>query len=146
MRSKRGSVLFLALPVAPDAPKGTCRWCGAQLTGKRASVRRYCYPDREGRDCVQEYRDSMTWNPRQALLTMALKEGEELRCADCGFVVGVRLNDDGRYEERAWEADHEIPLWEGGEHTIENLRARCVPDHAAKTARESARRAKLRRP
>lgn len=111
--TKRGGVLFLALPVAPHAPKGTCRWCGHKLNGKRASIRRYCYPDREGRDYVQAFATSMTWNPRQALLAMAQKEGKELRCADCGFFVGVRLNDDGRYEERAWEADHEIPLWGG---------------------------------
>jgi 5-methylcytosine-specific restriction endonuclease McrA len=142
--AKRGGVLFLAHPAVPDAPKGTCRWCGHKLKGSRASIRRYCYPDREGRDCAQAFRDSMTWNPRQALLVIAQREGKELRCADCGFFVGVRLNDEGRYEERAWEADHEIPLWDGGEHTVENLRARCCPCHAAKTARESARRAASR--
>jgi 5-methylcytosine-specific restriction endonuclease McrA len=136
----------LALPQAPSAPKGTCRWCGEKLKGKRAKIRRYCYKDREGRDCVKAYRDSMTWNPRTALRILARRAGKtELRCVDCGFVV--ELLHRGRIARVIvvpWEADHEIPLWEGGEHNVANLRVRCVPDHRAKTARESARRAKRR--
>lgn len=73
---------------------------------------------------------------------MASKEGEKvLRCVDCGFVVEELHR--GRIPRRvliAWEADHEVPLWEGGNHVVENLRVRCVPDHRAKTTREAARR------
>jgi len=140
--SKRSGVLYLAHPKKPNAPKGTCRWCGRKLKGKRASIRRYCYSKYKGRDCVGEYKRSMTWNPRHALMAQAVSKHEELRCADCGFEVGAKINAEGRYEGLAWEADHEIPLWDGGEHTMENLRARCVSCHAAKTAREAGQRAK----
>lgn len=145
--SKRGGVLLLAHPKVPDAPKGTCRWCGSELIGAKAHVRRYCYPDREGRDCSKEYRNSITWNPRQALRIMASRAGEKvLRCVDCGFVVEeLNRGPIPRVTLMAWEADHEIPLWEGGPHTIENLRVRCRTDHKAKSARESARRAILAR-
>ena len=44
----------------------------------------------------------------------------------------------------AWEADHEVPLEDGGEQTIANLRCRCVPCHNAKTAREASDRARRR--
>lgn len=143
---KRKGVLFIELPQAPDAPPGTCRWCGATLVGKRAVSRRYCYPDREGRNCVKEFRDSMTWNPRQALRIKAFKQGERvLRCIDCGFVVEeLHRGSRARVIVMPWEADHEIPLWDGGEHVVDNLRVRCVPDHRTKTNRENAiRRAKM---
>lgn len=60
----------------------------------------------------------------------------------------------GGYEEfrsgyrmmaRCWEAEHEIPLVDGGEHSIENLRCRCYDCHRAKTVREAKQRALLRR-
>lgn len=143
--SPRGGVLILAHPKAPDAPKGTCRWCGAKLVGARAHIRRYCYPDREGRDCTKEYRNSMTWKPRAALRILAFKRGEKvLRCVDCGFEVEkLHRGRIARVILREWEADHEIPLWNKGTHTVENLRVRCVPCHRAKSAREATERAMI---
>jgi 5-methylcytosine-specific restriction protein A len=43
-----------------------------------------------------------------------------------------------------WEADHVVPLCEGGAHTIDNLRTLCVPCHKAETAALAARRAQRR--
>lgn len=147
LKSKRSGVLYLAHPVAPDAPKGTCRWCGSELVGARKDIRRYCYPDREGRDCAKEFRNSMTWDARSALRMLAFKQGEtELRCVDCGVVVEkIHRGRIARVIYVEWEADHEIPLWEDGDHAVENLRVRCVPHHRDKTSQEATRRARLSR-
>jgi hypothetical protein len=44
-----------------------------------------------------------------------------------------------------WEAEHEVPIIDGGEHVLANLRCRCVPCHRAKTTREAVERAARRR-
>jgi hypothetical protein len=44
-----------------------------------------------------------------------------------------------------WEADHEVPLIDGGAHVIEKLRCRCGECHRAKTVREAKARAVRRR-
>ena len=141
--NKRGGVIYLALPKRPNAPKGTCRWCGQKLIGARVSVRRYCYTKYEGRDCVNQYKQSMVWNTRLALRRQAQLAGIiELRCVDCGFVV-ERLYPKASWPKeriKPWEADHDVPLWAGGAHTLANLRCRCTTCHAAKTTREAAQR------
>lgn len=43
-----------------------------------------------------------------------------------------------------WQADHIVPLVEGGEATMDNLRTLCVPCHARATAALAARRAEAR--
>jgi hypothetical protein len=124
----RGSMLVLAEPQHPDAPLGTCRWCGAELTGENGGRRNYCYLDREGRDCRGESWRSRTWDARVALV----RRGDAC-CVDCGSDRGD------------WEADHEIPLEDGGEHSLDNLVRRCVDCHRKKTARENSERAARRR-
>lgn len=145
---RRAGILILAEPKEPNAQMGQCRWCGEKLTGLRASRRNYCYQDREGRDCVGEWNRSRTWDTRIAIRKMARLAGEAtLSCADCG-VLCERLNDRGGMdgtECAMWEADHEIPLEDGGEHALENLKPRCVECHRKKTARENSARAELRR-
>ena len=44
-----------------------------------------------------------------------------------------------------WEADHIIPLAEGGTHDLSNYRTLCVTCHRRETAALAARRAKARR-
>ena len=44
-----------------------------------------------------------------------------------------------------WEADHIIPLSEGGADTLENLRTLCLPCHRDETAKSAGRRAKSER-
>lgn len=133
----RHSVIVLAEPKCPDAPPGICRWCGNTLVGKRASIRRYCYKDREGKDCVAAYRWSVCWNARIALLRMAAKKGE-LRCTDCKVLCERWAP---RQSLKVWQADHHIPLADGGTHTIDNLRCRCDLCHREKTIREAKARA-----
>lgn len=167
-RTRRSGVFVLEEPRAPRAPRGWCRWCGEKLLrgdGRLDKRRNYCYPDREGRDCVSAWNRSRTFQPRTAVRHRAGKVGNVLACVDCGLVVEERR--DGQWVELwrehatydnerwrwiidpahpEWEADHDVPLEDGGEHTLENLRCRCVPCHRAKTAREAVARAARRRP
>lgn len=57
-------------------------------------------------------------------------------CALCGRDCSVI----GR-----WEADHAIPLIEGGSYELDNLRTLCVPCHKAQTAALAERLARARR-
>ena len=61
---------------------------------------------------------------------------------------GYKIQIDGnRLRWRAlWEADHLVPVVEGGPTTMENLRTLCRPCHLAETAKLTARRAEARRP
>lgn len=54
-------------------------------------------------------------------------------CIDCKARGEVRQAD---------EVDHEVPLWAGGADDESNFASRCKPDHAAKTGREAAARAR----
>lgn len=45
-----------------------------------------------------------------------------------------------------WQADHIVPIVEGGELSPTNLQTLCVPCHKADTAALAARRARRRRP
>lgn len=113
---------------------------------------------------MASWNHSRTYQPRTAVRFRAGKLGDVLACVDCGLVVEERRNghwvelwrEHATYDEKSWrwvvdpahpgwEADHEVPLEDGGEHSLENLRCRCVPCHRAKTARESAARAEIRR-
>lgn len=123
----RRTVLMLAEPKAPNAPLGTCRWCGEALLPK-SGTRRYCYPEREGRDCRQQEYRSRAFDARQVIRF----RGDPC-CVDCG-------------SEGEWEADHDLALEDGGEHSLENIVRRCVPCHRRKTARENAARAAARAP
>lgn len=44
-----------------------------------------------------------------------------------------------------WDMDHAIPLSEGGENGLANLRTLCIPCHARESAEGARRRAKARR-
>lgn len=137
-------------PKAPDAPPGTCRWCGEaiELTADAhhaSRQRRYHRGDRSevgDTDCLDKYLAHSRHDPRSALL--AANPDTDLFCADCGVlcVRADRMNGEGC---APWDADHEVPLWKDGEHTLANLRMRCVPCHKDKTKREAAERAAIRR-
>lgn len=40
-----------------------------------------------------------------------------------------------------WEADHIVPVVEGGDSSLDNIRTLCIPCHRAETAALHARRA-----
>ena len=47
--------------------------------------------------------------------------------------------------DETFECDHRVPLWAGGEDTLEALQALCVTCHKKKTLREEIERLERRR-
>jgi hypothetical protein len=131
----RSTMLVLAEPKAPDAPRGTCRWCGEpiELTddAPRGSAARQTHRGDEfekgDQDCQHKW-----WRSRTNDARTALQYRGDPCCVDCG-------------SEAMWEADHEIALEDGGDHTLENLKRRCLECHRKKTGRENTARARARR-
>jgi 5-methylcytosine-specific restriction enzyme A len=144
-----------------ESPKGHCRWCGKPVLhadGKKAgaiNLRRHWHDA-----CLADYKVA-AW-PKEA--RKALSKRDKGRCCDCGEVakkwlarrrrprkkVGVIA---GPYTEirrkRAFEVDHEVPLWSiahlpDGDRVryfmLDNLRTRCPTCHKAKTLREGTAR------
>lgn len=122
-----------------EVPKGRQFWCGqacvqAQLVARapRHQVRRrdngICASCAV--DCLEVEREIRRATPERLA---------ELRAAGWRFEGGWSA----RYSQ--WEADHIVPLAEGGSMEIENLRTLCVPCHKRETAALARRRAESRR-
>jgi len=164
---QRAGAIFVHERPCANPPLDACQWCGepielADPTDYRRRQRTMHQGDEHevgDRNCRHESAGARVWNARDALRSAARHAGQTaLACADCGEVV-EQLGDDGRWRGLQtatvdgrtvstrvphWEADHEQALEDGGEHTMENLRCRCVPCHQAKTAREARERAARR--
>lgn len=119
-----------------------CRWCVQPITHAdgRPDRRRNWHPT-----CVTAYnaaRDIRGW-------AQAVYEAAHGRCRACGaacegkvgrtqFSPGTLLHPGGCQ----WEADHILPLADGGTWELSNGQLLCVPCHRHKTAAENSRRFK----
>ena len=56
------------------------------------------------------------------------------RCAVCDVILPA-----------SFHVDHILPLWDGGEDTLDNCQSLCPDDHAAKTQREAIEKAERKR-
>lgn len=138
----------------PDAPRGTCRWCGEAILHDAGSRRGE--PNRRRRWhplCARIYEQS---DPREARRRVRRRDGG--RCAACGLDTNAlrrrvrgrgrarRLRELGfRPRGSLWELDHVVPLIDGGGHELSNLQTLCTPCHARKTAAEARSRSAARR-
>lgn len=140
----------------PDAPRGTCRWCGQYIviesgekSGEINKRRRW------HQTCVEIYNAS---DPREA--RRRIQKRDRGHCASCGVdtykvrrelmkLKGGRAQAirDAGYKPRKsfWELDHIVPLIDEGSHEDDNLQTLCTPCHASKTADEARERAKFQR-
>lgn len=146
----------LILDVAPDPSDqpGMCRWCGLTLALKKDGTmtrRLRCEPryEGEGRNCVRAYARSSTYDARYAIQIRDMRDHGAVVCADCGVECVVAADETWRHlgkwhEVTEWDADHEIPLEDGGPPDLHNLRCRCRPCHRRKTGRENSARAARR--
>lgn len=126
----------------PFNQKGHCHWCGGPVTAPRR--RTWCSDE-----CVQEW----TIRTSPAAVRYAVWKRDHGICAECGtdhsierttaygdtYTVGL---------EGPWDADHILPVWKGGGLAgLDGYQTLCrTPCHAAKTARDAAERAAMRRP
>lgn len=125
-----------------------CRWCKGQVTGRR---RTFC-----GDACVHEWR----LRSSTSYLRDCVYERDKGVCALCGFEAEKerrrvmrmpfgarmaelrRLQSNGRIARKRkswWDADHIVPIVEGGDSNLENIRTLCWPCHREVTAALRAR-------
>lgn len=163
LRSRRSGVIFTIVERPYQGKlkgRGWCGWCGEEILlvnhgDYRRSAREYHRGDEHetgDRNCQIEWWLSRTSEARVAVVRRDLLAHGNVFCADCGLVCvelveGARSRYGRDAHERPdcdWEADHHVPLEDGGPHTLDNLRCRCVPCHRRKTARENRERAERR--
>lgn len=152
-----------------------CRWCGQEVpTARRTWCSEACVVEYRALNNVRAAREFLTERDgAQCQLCGEDAEGTrrllkrlyfaarplqsspieaERRCAAAlHAVIAEGLQALGLHLWRSFtEVDHRVPLSEGGEHCLENLRLLCSPCHLAETralaARTAARRAARREP
>jgi 5-methylcytosine-specific restriction endonuclease McrA len=155
----------------PRGRTGHCRWCdgpilfpaGHKRAGETVPGRTWHGP------CADAYKLA-AWGQEQRAFCWKRDAG---MCAACGVVaVGIKWRRNGTYynakydgldvsyvvpvRQDDWDADHIRPLWSAPpDMTLDqraewfgpdNLQTLCRTCHKAKTAREAAERATVRRP
>jgi len=129
-----------------------CRWCKGVVSGRRrtfcsdacvhewrlrssSSYLRECVFERDGGICAVCRVDTH----KQRRRIMRLPFSERMRALQALQKSGVIHK--GR--KSWWEADHILPVVEGGDSNLDNLRTLCIPCHreATKALRERRKRA-----
>ena len=142
----------------PDAPRGTCRWCGERVESRDAARRRW------HRQCREAMSIRLRWSAmrrhvvgrdgpacRACGLDGADAERELLRQSrEAGYLtarglslvpLGRVLVDSGYDPSRSlWEVDHLVPLADGGSGEPEWLWVLCQVCHRRKTSHEASLR------
>ena len=85
---------------------------------------------------VDEWRGKSDDSRVPAAVRQRVFERYDRRC----YLSGVEIR-----QGDAWELEHAVPLWLGGEHRETNLRPALVEAHKRKTAAEAKVRAKVNR-
>lgn len=106
--------------------RGTCRVCREAIFNDDGSpnTRKTWHPG-----CLELY--FLATDPGQ--VRAIVRRRDHGACAKCGSDTDWQ-----------WEADHILPLIDGGGFGLDNLQTLCLPCHRAKTAREARERAARR--
>ena len=122
--------------------KQPCRWCGGAVTGRRVN---FC-----SASCVHEWK--LRTSP--GYLREQVFARDRGVCAVCGTDTEALRKDKRKLDWRArreferewggrrnlWDADHIVPVVEGGECDLSNMRTLCLRCHRAATAELLRRR------
>jgi 5-methylcytosine-specific restriction endonuclease McrA len=116
-----------------------CTWCRTEIPPRR---RHWC-----SQACVEAYLDLHDWNRiRERVLardagicalcrtdTLALLRRARRHRWDAAWLAahGIPFS---RRRKDLWDADHILPVTEGGDNRLENLRTLCVACHQNQTA------------
>jgi len=103
---------------------GLCRLCGRDVGQLERFLRRM-------RDTAKR----AGWHPERVPAELAKRARRW-----AGLIRQLRID-----LRHLWEADHKIPVCEGGPNCLANLRTLCLPCHKAETKKLAARRAQKRR-
>lgn len=122
--------------------KALCGYCGTEVKGRRTSW------------CSDECAHNGWIRMSAASMRTHVFERDKGFCALCGVDATAvwgpwRERSDGRRlppypRALEWEADHVVPLIEGGDHGPDNVRTLCVPCHKDETRELAGRRARAR--
>jgi len=141
-----------------DNGKWLCRWCGSELTGRKTS---WCGPqcsDEVFIRCWPGHASFMVWQRDRGICSNCGLDTEKRRDTllkirrRFGFEIFNAIQ--MRYRKLGfppvyqswWEADHIIPVSEGGGQCgLNNYRTLCVPCHKAETAALRKRLSQIRR-
>lgn len=127
-------------------PKGMRKYCSADCRMQvdvrvRPHVMRWYVEQRDREVCALCHCDLKALKR----VLRHLSRGDEwslLLGSAARFILGLMgFNPDSAL----WEADHIVPISEGGDLGPENVRTLCVPCHKGETAKLSKRRAKVAR-
>lgn len=144
------------------APKGYCRVCGEPCPTRRHRWHESCVTAYNALASGQGFRQAV-WDRDHGRCAACPADAEPQprhngqRCTVCGHTsppgAGRCWRCPGRWAVDApqtlvpvgWDADHIVPLIDGGPNTLANAQTLCLPHHRAKTAAEATARAARRR-
>jgi 5-methylcytosine-specific restriction protein A len=129
----------------PRGPNGRalCRWCKTEVAGRRRTFcSDGCVHEWRLRSSVSYLRDCVFERDRGVCRLCGFDtERERRRVARLGFAARMlelrRLQKLGvvvRGRKSWWEADHVVPVAEGGDSTLDNVRTLCRACHRQVTA------------
>ena len=118
--------------------RGPCRWCKGEVTGRRrtfcsdgcvhewrlrssTSYLRECVLERDRGVCALCEIDTVRLRRKVMRMAFAARMRELKRLIDSGVI--------SRGRKSWWEADHILPVREGGDSNLENVRTLCIPCH-----------------
>jgi 5-methylcytosine-specific restriction protein A len=129
-----------------------CRWCKGAVSGRR---RTFCSDA-----CVHEWRlRSSTSYLRECVFerdagicAICRVDTHRLRRKIMRLPFAQRMRELRSLQERGvihkrrkswWEADHTLPVVEGGDSSLDNMRTLCIPCHREATRALAARRRRI---
>jgi 5-methylcytosine-specific restriction protein A len=132
--------------------RGLCRWCKQEVAGRRrtfcsdpcvhewrlrssTSYLRDCVLERDRGVCAICSLDTVRLRRRVMRLPFAKRMAELRALQQKGTVL--------RGRKTWWEADHVVPVVEGGDSNLDNVRTLCIPCHRNVTAELRLRRRAL---
>lgn len=124
---RTGQAEFRARTHARD--RGVCRSCGLDTGLLERTlfhlIRYHSEPPHAGQD-ARAALVALGWSRAQAMATV------------------LPFAHSGRLDAPLWEADHVVPVCEGGNDDVGNARTLCVPCHSGETSALLTRRARQR--
>ena len=135
--------------VDPKTGRSLCVWCGVAVEGRRV---RWCSDD-----CVLDYKlargdqgaaRKLVWKLHRGVCQLCKTDVNKQRRAlskQFGSIFEMRRTRPELYDQCRWDADHIVPIVEGGKLDRTNLRTLCRRCHKDVTKKLRARLAAKRK-